>query len=112
MSQTQHPDLGNLDQQGHLALDPALVKKVARLARLSPSEQELDSLSHELGKILEHFQNIEALDTDDVEPTYHRRISSTACAPTRSSPPSTRLSSWNSTPKHKDGCLMVPRTVE
>ena len=71
MSQTQHPDLGNLDQQGHLALDPALVKKVARLARLSPSEQELDSLSHELGKILEHFQNIEALDTDDVEPTYH-----------------------------------------
>ena len=112
MSQTQHPDLGNLDQQGHLALDPALVKKVARLARLSPGEQELDSLSHELGKILEHFQNIEALDTDDVEPTYHPQDLLDSLRPDQVQPSFDQTVFMELTPKHKDGCLMVPRTVE
>jgi aspartyl-tRNA(Asn)/glutamyl-tRNA(Gln) amidotransferase subunit C len=44
---------------------------VARLARLSLSEAEVDDLTTQLETILAHAAQIEALDTDDVPPTAH-----------------------------------------
>jgi aspartyl-tRNA(Asn)/glutamyl-tRNA(Gln) amidotransferase subunit C len=47
------------------------VAKVAKLARLSLSEQELDMFTEQLGQILEHANDIAALQLDDVVPTAH-----------------------------------------
>jgi aspartyl-tRNA(Asn)/glutamyl-tRNA(Gln) amidotransferase subunit C len=47
------------------------VAKVAKLARLSLSEQELDMFTEQLGQILEHANDIAALQLDDVAPTAH-----------------------------------------
>jgi aspartyl-tRNA(Asn)/glutamyl-tRNA(Gln) amidotransferase subunit C len=47
------------------------VAKVAKLARLSLSEQELDMFTDQLGQILEHANDIAALQLDDVVPTAH-----------------------------------------
>jgi aspartyl-tRNA(Asn)/glutamyl-tRNA(Gln) amidotransferase subunit C len=47
------------------------VAKVAKLARLSLSEAELDMYTEQLGQILEHANDIEALDLDGVIPTAH-----------------------------------------
>lgn len=44
------------------------VAKVARLARLELTDDELDSATTELGKMLAHFADIDALDLDGVEP--------------------------------------------
>ena len=44
------------------------VEKVARLARLSLTEDELEVATRELGDILDHFADIDALDLADVEP--------------------------------------------
>jgi aspartyl-tRNA(Asn)/glutamyl-tRNA(Gln) amidotransferase subunit C len=47
------------------------VAKIAKLARLSLSEQELDMFTEQLGQILEHANDIAALKLDDVVPTAH-----------------------------------------
>jgi aspartyl-tRNA(Asn)/glutamyl-tRNA(Gln) amidotransferase subunit C len=46
----------------------AAVEKVARLARLSLTEGEIEVVTRELGDMLEHFADIDALDLDGVEP--------------------------------------------
>jgi aspartyl-tRNA(Asn)/glutamyl-tRNA(Gln) amidotransferase subunit C len=47
------------------------VEHVAQLARLALTEEELVSLTDELGKILEHAAQVSALDTEGVPPTAH-----------------------------------------
>jgi aspartyl-tRNA(Asn)/glutamyl-tRNA(Gln) amidotransferase subunit C len=47
------------------------VAKVARLARLILSESELDIFTEQLGQILEHANDIAALDLHDVIATAH-----------------------------------------
>jgi aspartyl-tRNA(Asn)/glutamyl-tRNA(Gln) amidotransferase subunit C len=47
------------------------VRRVALLARLSLSDAEEQALTEQLGHILDHFQRLNELDTEDVEPTAH-----------------------------------------
>lgn len=47
------------------------VAKVARLARLRLSDDELDMFTEQLGQILEHARDMNALDLADVVPTAH-----------------------------------------
>ena len=47
------------------------VAHVARLARLELSEGELARFTEQLGDILDHAADIEALDVHDVEPMAH-----------------------------------------
>ena len=52
-------------------LTRADVEHVARLARLALTDDELDHFTEQLGVILEHADQIAALDTHDVPPTAH-----------------------------------------
>lgn len=47
------------------------VAHVARLARLSLSDDELDTFTDQLAAVLEHVADIEALDVEAVPPTAH-----------------------------------------
>jgi aspartyl-tRNA(Asn)/glutamyl-tRNA(Gln) amidotransferase subunit C len=47
------------------------VEHVATLARLALTDDELDRFTAELGTILEHAEDVAALELDDVEPTAH-----------------------------------------
>ncbi|MGH9138033.1 MAG: Asp-tRNA(Asn)/Glu-tRNA(Gln) amidotransferase subunit GatC [Acidimicrobiales bacterium] len=47
------------------------VVHVARLARLDLTDEELDVFTDQLAKVLEHAQDVEALDVADVPPTAH-----------------------------------------
>lgn len=53
------------------AIDPGLVKKVANLARLELTEQQVNEFAVQLGAILEYFQQINRLDTECIEPLAH-----------------------------------------
>ena len=44
---------------------------VARLARLELTDAEIDEFTGQLGDILEHAADVEALDVGDIEPTSH-----------------------------------------
>jgi aspartyl-tRNA(Asn)/glutamyl-tRNA(Gln) amidotransferase subunit C len=47
------------------------VLHVARLARLELSEEEVERMSAELSKVLDHIEKISELDLDGVAPTSH-----------------------------------------
>ncbi|NNN01206.1 MAG: Asp-tRNA(Asn)/Glu-tRNA(Gln) amidotransferase subunit GatC [Acidimicrobiaceae bacterium] len=47
------------------------VAHVAKLARLSLSEDELELFTEQLGQVLEHANDMSSLDLKDVEPTAH-----------------------------------------
>lgn len=47
------------------------VAHVARLARLTLSDDELDTFTGQLASILGHAADVEALELDDVPPTSH-----------------------------------------
>ncbi|MCU1370522.1 MAG: gatC [Ilumatobacteraceae bacterium] len=53
----------------HISRDD--VAHVAKLARLSVDDAELDTFTAQLGAILEHAEDVEALDLADVPPTSH-----------------------------------------
>lgn len=44
---------------------------VAQLARLRLSDEELEEFTSQLGAVLEHARDVEALDTEGVPPTAH-----------------------------------------
>ena len=52
-------------------ITPEAVAKVAKLARLSLSDDELLQATHQLSDMLDHFADIDALDLDGVEPMTH-----------------------------------------
>ena len=52
-------------------ITPADVRHVAKLSRLALTDEEVEHLARELGGILGHAQDLEALDLDDVPPTAH-----------------------------------------
>lgn len=47
------------------------VEHVARLARLRLTEEEVQTYTQQLGQILNYVHTLEAIDTDQVEPTAH-----------------------------------------
>lgn len=47
------------------------VVHVARLARLVLTEDEVELFTGQLAKVLQHAEDVEALDVADVEPTAH-----------------------------------------
>jgi aspartyl-tRNA(Asn)/glutamyl-tRNA(Gln) amidotransferase subunit C len=47
------------------------VQHVAKLARLTLSDAELDKFTEQLGQVLEHASDMNALDLDGVAPTAH-----------------------------------------
>jgi aspartyl-tRNA(Asn)/glutamyl-tRNA(Gln) amidotransferase subunit C len=51
-----------------MAIDAATVRKVARLARIREPEEGLDALAEELSGILTWIEQLNAVDTEGVEP--------------------------------------------
>jgi aspartyl-tRNA(Asn)/glutamyl-tRNA(Gln) amidotransferase subunit C len=47
------------------------IARVAKLARLALSDEELAAYGDQLQHILEHAERVQALPTEDVEPTSH-----------------------------------------
>jgi aspartyl-tRNA(Asn)/glutamyl-tRNA(Gln) amidotransferase subunit C len=52
-------------------ISPDDVAHVARLARLRLTDEELARFTEQLGAVLEHARDVEALDTGGVAPTAH-----------------------------------------
>ncbi|BAI81401.1 aspartyl-tRNA(Asn)/glutamyl-tRNA (Gln) amidotransferase subunit C [Deferribacter desulfuricans SSM1] len=47
------------------------VKHIAKLARLTFNDEEIEKFTGELNKILDYIHKLNELNTDDVEPTSH-----------------------------------------
>ena len=54
-----------------MSLSPDDVRHIARLARLGLAEEEVARFQGQLSQILEYFQRLQEVDTENVPPTAH-----------------------------------------
>lgn len=54
-----------------MAVSREETKKIAKLAQLSFSEEELDKITRDLNEILEYMSSLNQIDTHDVQPLAH-----------------------------------------
>jgi aspartyl-tRNA(Asn)/glutamyl-tRNA(Gln) amidotransferase subunit C len=90
-----------------MSLDRAQVAKIALLARLSLSEQELDSATEQLGKIVDLFRQLEQVNTDGIEPLVHAIELHNVLAEDQVAPSIDRELALKNAPSSDDECFRV-----
>ena len=93
-------------------LDAATVQKVATLARLKLSPAELDDYAHKLGQVLEYFQVLNEVNTDDVEPMVHAVELSNVFRADVVRPSLSRVAALANAPKTDGHFFLVPQILE
>jgi aspartyl-tRNA(Asn)/glutamyl-tRNA(Gln) amidotransferase subunit C len=89
-------------------IDREQVLHVARLARLELTEDEVQSMSHELSGILGHIEKIGELDLEGVPPTSHVVEVSNALRPDEPRPSYPREAMLAAAPQVADDGFAVP----
>ena len=84
------------------------VAHVARLARLQLTEDELDTFTGQLAKVLDHARDVEALDVADVPPTSHPYPLQNVLRPDELRPTLDRDEVLAAAPATEDGRFRVP----
>ena len=95
-----------------MAIDAATVRKVARLARIAEPEEKLETLAKELTGIMTWIEQLGEVDTDGVEPMSHVFPLVNVFREDEVKPSMARELILQNAPKQKDGCFLVPKTVE
>ncbi len=88
------------------------IAKVARLARLALSDDDLALYGAQLGDILDHAAAVQAIDTEGVPPTAHPFPTVNAFRPDEVEPPLDRDEVLARAPDGVDGLFRVPRILE
>ena len=84
------------------------VAHVARLARIELTDDELETFTGQLAKVLQHARDVEALDVSDVPPTAHPHPLQNVLRPDEVVPCLDRDEVLASAPAVEDGQFRVP----
>ena len=85
---------------------------VARLARLSLTEEEIQAFAEQLSRILEHVERMNQLDVADVPPTYHGVTLQHPFREDKPQPSLDRDAVLALAPETEAGCYKVPKITE
>lgn len=88
------------------------IRKVAKLARIALSEEELEEYGRQLGDILEHAEQVQSLPTEGVEPTSHPLPMVNAFRQDVVTGSLTRDDVLDQAPDAADGYFRVPRILD
>ncbi|MEW8969317.1 Asp-tRNA(Asn)/Glu-tRNA(Gln) amidotransferase subunit GatC [Mesobacillus jeotgali] len=88
------------------------VKRVAHLARLAITENEAQMLTEQLDKIITYAEQLNELDTDNVEPTSHVLEIKNVMREDRAQQGLPREEVLKNAPEHQDGQFKVPGIME
>ena len=95
-----------------MRLTPQEVDHIALLARLDLSPAEREREAAELSQILDYFEKLKELDTEDVEPTSHVMPVVNVLRADESRPSLAREAALANAPEQAAGMFQVPRVVE
>ncbi|MDA1051026.1 MAG: Asp-tRNA(Asn)/Glu-tRNA(Gln) amidotransferase subunit GatC [Planctomycetota bacterium] len=87
------------------------VAKVSLLARLRFSDEELDTLTTQLGQVVEYVRQLEELDTESVLPMAHVEDNHNIFADDLPRPSLNREDALANAPKRDDECYRVPAVL-
>ena len=93
-------------------LNPEDVQKVATLARLKLTEEELQQIGQQLGGILDYVAVLDEVDVSDVEPMAHVADVSNAFRADETRPSLPREESLSNAPKTDGKYFLVPQILE
>ncbi|WLR54889.1 MULTISPECIES: Asp-tRNA(Asn)/Glu-tRNA(Gln) amidotransferase subunit GatC [Mesobacillus] len=88
------------------------VKHVAHLARLAITEKEAQMLTDQLDKIITYAEQLNELNTDNVEPTAHVLEIKNVMREDRAKEGLPREEVLKNAPEHQDGQIKVPGIME
>ncbi len=89
------------------------VKKLARLSALSMTDEEAVAMQTDLTQILGYVEQLQAVDTEGVEPTYQVHYLETVTRPDEVIDYGiSQEELLKNAPKHADGSVVVPRVLE
>ncbi|NLO06573.1 MAG: Asp-tRNA(Asn)/Glu-tRNA(Gln) amidotransferase subunit GatC [candidate division WS1 bacterium] len=89
-----------------------VVEHVSMLARLALSSEEINRLQHEMGRILEHADKLQAVNTDDIPGISHVIPMTNVYREDQVGPSLTPEEVVANAPESADEFFKVPRTVE
>jgi len=95
-----------------VALTPEDVDHVAALARLGITPDERQRFAEQLSGILEHFQALQALDTENIPPTAQVLDLRNVMRPDVARPPMPREQMLANAPRQEDGFFRVQAVLE
>jgi aspartyl-tRNA(Asn)/glutamyl-tRNA(Gln) amidotransferase subunit C len=95
------------------AIGPAQVARIAHLARLALTEQELELFARQLGSILDYVEQLQKVDTTGVPPTSHPLDLTAALRPDEVRPSVSRDEAVSAAPDPAvdAGLFKVPRVL-
>jgi len=88
------------------------IAKVALLSRLHFTDAELDSYAGELSKILDHVEQLKAVDVEGVEPTSHSLRLVNVLRPDLVQASLTNAEAMANAPSHADGMFKLPAILK
>lgn len=88
------------------------VEHVANLARLEFNEEEKHKLAQQLAKILDYIDQLNKLDTTDVEPTSHVIPVKNVVRPDVVKPSLSKEEALSNAPSDVNGLFEVPKIIE
>jgi aspartyl-tRNA(Asn)/glutamyl-tRNA(Gln) amidotransferase subunit C len=88
------------------------VLHIAKLARLALSEDEVTKLQTQLSQILEHFDALAELDTEDIPPTAYPFEIESVTRPDEPRPSLTREDALANAPAVEGGAIRVRAVLE
>ncbi|MEM9538994.1 MAG: Asp-tRNA(Asn)/Glu-tRNA(Gln) amidotransferase subunit GatC [Cyanobacteria bacterium P01_E01_bin.42] len=92
-------------------LDREQVQKVAHLARLELTEAEEESFTRQLSSILEYFEQLSELDTNNIEPTTRAIKTSNITRPDTLNPSLEQEEMLSAAPDRSDRFFQVPQIL-
>ncbi|MDF2590310.1 MAG: glutamyl-tRNA(Gln) amidotransferase, subunit [Anaerocolumna sp.] len=95
-----------------MIIDEKTIDYVAALAKLELSEEEKVKAEKDLGSILGYMETMNELDTDNIEPMSHVFPIRNVFREDKVVNEPNRDILLENAPAKKDGCFMVPKTVE
>lgn len=88
------------------------IKTVASLSRLRIREEEADDVIFQLNKILTYVENLQAIDTTNIEPTTYALPMQNVFREDKVKPSLARELALSNAPLKDDGYFKVPRVLE
>jgi aspartyl-tRNA(Asn)/glutamyl-tRNA(Gln) amidotransferase subunit C len=88
------------------------VEHIADLARLALADEEVARYQEQLSTILEHFEHLQELETEDIPPTATVLPLRSVMRPDEARPPLERERPLGNAPEARDGCFKVPAVLE
>jgi aspartyl-tRNA(Asn)/glutamyl-tRNA(Gln) amidotransferase subunit C len=93
------------------SIDEKLVRHVAKLARISMSDEQATAFGSQLGAILSYFDKLKELDTEKVEPMAHPLDFQNVLADDRLGDSLSCEQALANAPQRDDCFFMVPKVI-